>query len=101
MRCVCTSLHLGKPAVLIACHSGSDARTGSVFCVECNDFVYNRQMDEERASAILGAEELETRFQSEHVSLMYLSYANLKNQPPRNLEINTNYGPPIPVNRWC
>lgn len=40
-----------------------DARTGSVYCSSCNDMVFSQKLDSIRLSAVLSAEEQQTRFQ--------------------------------------
>jgi ubiquitin carboxyl-terminal hydrolase 22/27/51 len=55
---------------------GADAKTGAVFCVECNDFVYDRELEETRRAAVLSAEERETRFQCEYSISKRSSYSS-------------------------
>ncbi|TFK22778.1 cysteine proteinase [Coprinopsis marcescibilis] len=41
----------------------ADVKTGAIFCSQCNDFIYDAEMEEISLEAILGAEEKQTRFQ--------------------------------------
>jgi hypothetical protein len=43
--------------------AGVDAKTGYVFCSECNDFIYHHQLEEIQLHATVSAEESMTRFQ--------------------------------------
>ncbi|RDB25874.1 Ubiquitin carboxyl-terminal hydrolase 22 [Hypsizygus marmoreus] len=40
-----------------------DAKTGSVLCIQCNDFIYDAHIDEIRLATLVMAEEQQTRFQ--------------------------------------
>ncbi|TFK34607.1 cysteine proteinase [Crucibulum laeve] len=41
----------------------ADVKTGSVFCSECDDFIYDAKLDEIYLSAVILAEEKQTKFQ--------------------------------------
>ncbi|KAF7369862.1 Ubiquitin carboxyl-terminal hydrolase [Mycena sanguinolenta] len=41
----------------------ADVKSGSIFCVECRDFIYHPKIDELYLAAVVSAEEQETRFQ--------------------------------------
>ncbi|KAG5636226.1 hypothetical protein H0H81_008733 [Sphagnurus paluster] len=40
-----------------------DAKTGSVFCLQCNDFIFDTTLHEVYLSALISAEERQTKFQ--------------------------------------
>ncbi|PPQ84018.1 LOW QUALITY PROTEIN: hypothetical protein CVT25_000564 [Psilocybe cyanescens] len=44
--------------------SGVDAKTGSLFCAECDDFVYDSKIEALHLSAMVSAEEKRTKYQS-------------------------------------
>lgn len=41
----------------------ADSKTGSVFCAECSNFIYDPRLDEIHLAAVLAAEEKQTQFQ--------------------------------------
>ncbi|KAH7911361.1 hypothetical protein BJ138DRAFT_1135452 [Hygrophoropsis aurantiaca] len=41
-----------------------ESRSGSIFCVECDDFIYDKTMDELYLSTVIAVEERETNFQA-------------------------------------
>lgn len=43
---------------------GVDAKSGAIFCVECDDMVYDVVLDAAHSAAVLEAEVKETRFSS-------------------------------------
>lgn len=53
---------------------GADVKSGSIFCFECRDFIYDAKVDELFLASVVSAEEQETRFQG---SLVHVSLGNL------------------------
>jgi ubiquitin carboxyl-terminal hydrolase 22/27/51 len=43
--------------------TGVDVKSGSIFCAECNDFIYDAEMDNICLSTVVSAEEKQTKFQ--------------------------------------
>lgn len=43
--------------------SGADAKSGSIFCCDCDDFIYNVTVDAIYLSTVVSAEEKQSRFQ--------------------------------------
>jgi ubiquitin carboxyl-terminal hydrolase 22/27/51 len=43
--------------------TGVDVKSGSIFCRECDDFVYDAAIDSIYLSTVVSAEEKQTKFQ--------------------------------------
>lgn len=43
--------------------TGVDVKSGSIFCRECDDFIYDATMDSIYLSTVVSAEEKQTKFQ--------------------------------------
>lgn len=59
---------------------GADTKTGSIFCAECQDFIYDPKVDEIYLAAVVMAEEKQTKFQglfsfinSQNITLIFFS----------------------------
>lgn len=48
--------------LLIISYSGADAKSGFVFCSECDDFIYDDTIDELYLSTVVSVEERNTNF---------------------------------------
>ncbi len=64
-------LELGLTSYLI----GVDAKTGYIFCSECNDFIYDSQLEERHLVTTLSAEEKLTKFKGAFASCQFTLYA--------------------------
>ena len=51
---------------LILC-SGLNVKLGSLFCIECDDFVHNTTVDSLFHASVLSVEEKDTKFQGQHI----------------------------------
>lgn len=49
--------------------TGADIKSGSIFCFECHDFIYDAKVDELYLASIVTAEEEQTRFQGSPFSM--------------------------------
>lgn len=49
--------------LLIIYYSGADAKSGFIFCSECDDFIFDDTIDELYLTAVVSVEERNTKFQ--------------------------------------
>ena len=49
--------------------TGADVKSGTVYCADCDNLIYNKYMEDLYHSVIIGLEEKETKFQG---FVMYL-----------------------------
>ena len=62
-----SDLELGLTSHVI----GVDAKTGYIFCSECNDFIYDSKFQERHLVTILSAEEKLTKFKGAFTSRQF------------------------------
>lgn len=71
------ALSIVRHLTLIFLGAGTDAKTGSVFCIQCNDFIFDSKLNEVYLTTVVMAEEKHTKFQGQLYQQFHTSEADL------------------------